>query len=205
MNDQEVEVKFYLSDMAGFRARVAKAGAGLVTARVHEVNLRFDTPDRSLTRQHRVLRLRKDDLNHLTYKGPAQEGQSVTVRQEIEFEVSDFEAAQKLLAALGYEVSVTYEKYRTTYQLQNAEIVLDELPFGDFVEIEAPDAQSVQRLADFLDLDWDARISDSYLALFERLKTERGIHADNLSFSELGGITIAPADLGVFPGDRSPR
>jgi adenylate cyclase, class 2 len=203
MNNQEIEAKFYLTDMARFRSRVSKAGAGLITARVHEVNLRFDTPDRHLTRDHRVLRLRKDDGFRMTYKGPAQAGQAVAVRQEIEFEVSSFEAAQNLLEALGYEVSVMYEKYRTTFSLLDAEVVLDELPYGNCVEIEAPDVQTVQKLAGMLDLDWEARISDSYLTLFERLKTKQGLSATNLAFAEFEGITIQPVDLGISAGDLS--
>jgi adenylate cyclase, class 2 len=202
MNGQEIEVKFYLDDLAAFRARVAKAGAGLVTPRVHELNLRYDTPERTLTRQQRVLRLRQDDRSRITYKGPAEAGQAVAVRQEIEFEVSDFEAAQHMLSALGYEVSVMYEKYRTTFLLDTAEVVLDELPYGNFVEIEAPDSATVQRLADSLNLNWEVRITDSYLALFERLKANRGIPAQNLSFEELEGIAISSEDLGVQPADR---
>jgi adenylate cyclase, class 2 len=201
MNNQEIEVKFYLTDMARFRSRVSKAGAGLITARVHEVNLRFDTPDRHLTRDHRVLRLRKDDAFRMTYKGPAQAGQAVAVRQEIEFEVSSFEAAQNLLEALGYQVSVMYEKYRTTFSLLNAEVVLDELPYGNFVEIEAPDVQTVQKLAGMLDLAWEARISDSYLTLFEHLKSKQTISAKHLAFAEFKGITVQPVDLGISAGD----
>jgi adenylate cyclase, class 2 len=202
-NGQEIEVKFYLADLAGFRTKVAKARATLVSERVYEINLRFDTPGRELTHDHRVLRLRKDDHIRLTYKGPAQEGQTVAVRQEIEFGVSDFDAAKQLLEALGYEVSVMYEKYRTTFRFENAEVVLDELPYGNFVEIEAPNPKAVQRLANGLELDWEARISDSYLALFERLKISRAIQADHLVFKELEGLTIDPIDLGVLPGDRS--
>jgi adenylate cyclase, class 2 len=201
-NGQEIEVKFYLADIERFRENAVKAGAELITARVYELNLRFDTPQRDLTQQRRVLRLRKDDNNRITYKGPGKEDQLVAVRQEIEFQVSDFDAAQQLLEALGYEVSIRYEKYRTTYHLMNAEVVLDELPYGNFVEIEAPDGETVQRVAEYLKLDWEVRIIDNYLGLFERLKTKLGISAHNLSFAELEEGSFSAADLGVKPGDR---
>jgi adenylate cyclase, class 2 len=202
-NGQEIEVKFYLADIERFRENAVKAGAELITARVYELNLRFDTPQRDLTQQRRVLRLRKDDNNRITYKGPGKEDQLVAVRQEIEFQVSDFDAAQQLLEALGYEVSIRYEKYRTTFHLMNAEVVLDELPYGNFVEIEAPDGETVQRVAEYLKLDWEARIIDNYLGLFERLKTNLGISADNLSFAELEEGSYSAADLGVKAGDRA--
>jgi adenylate cyclase class IV len=56
-SDQELEVKFYLSDLPALRARLEAAGAQLFKPRVHEINLRFDTPSGDLTRGYRVLRL----------------------------------------------------------------------------------------------------------------------------------------------------
>jgi adenylate cyclase, class 2 len=201
MNNQEIEAKFYLNDIARFRSAVSKTGASLVTARNHELNLRFDTPDHQLSKNYRVLRLRKDKVFRMTYKGPTQAGQTVAVREEIEFEVSDFEAAQHLLKALGYEVSVMYEKYRTTFRLRNAEVMLDELPYGNFVEIEAHDVETIRDLADLFGLKWDARISDSYIGLFERLKIKRGLKLTDLTFSELEGMTFQPVDFDVQAGD----
>lgn len=73
----------------------------------------------------------------LTYKErPASEPEAVKRRREIETEVADAEAAAALLEALGYRPALVYEKRRATYQLGGAEVVLDELPFGWFVEIE---------------------------------------------------------------------
>ena len=37
---------------------------------------------------------------------------------------------------LGYRLSVVYEKRRKTWHFDNVEIVLDELPFGLYMEIE---------------------------------------------------------------------
>jgi len=199
--DQEIEVKFYLSKPAEFAARLAAAGAVLVSERQFETNLRFDTADGQLTREARVLRLRQDNRARMTYKGPAAAGEPVSMRQEIEFGVSDMAAAQRLLEALGYRVSVMYEKWRTTYRLGALEIVQDELPYGHFCEIEGPDGASIQQGAGRLGLDWDARVTASYLALFDRLKLNRGIQGSQLSFTSLVGLSIAPEDLGVKPAD----
>ncbi len=199
--DQEIEVKFYLGRPAEFAARLAAAGAVLVHERQFESNLRFDTPDGQLTREARVLRLRQDNRARLTYKGPAAPGELVSSRQEIEIEVSDLAAARRLLEALGYRVSVMYEKWRTTYRLGALEIVQDDLPFGHFCEIEGPDGASIQRGAHSLGLDWETRVTASYLALFERVKLSRGILGGELSFAALTGLTVAPEDLGVKPAD----
>lgn len=202
MEGNEVEAKFYLAHLPGLRLRLEQAGALLTAPRVLEVNLRFDTPERALSRRFQVLRLRKDAAARMTYKGPPQPGQSVAVRREIEFEVGSFEAARSLLEALGYEVMVVYEKYRAAYRLSGAEISLDEMPYGNFCEIEAQDAHAIQLLAGRLGLDWDARITASYLELFERLKTGQGLPARHLTFEELAGRAYRPEELGVRPGDR---
>jgi adenylate cyclase class 2 len=143
-SDQELEVKFYLPDLPALRARLETAGAQLVQPRVHEINLRFDTPSGDLTRSYRVLRLRQDTEARLTYKGPGELVDGVRSRQELEFTVSDFGTARHFLEALGYEVSVMYEKYRATYTLRGVLVTLDEMPYGYFAEIEGPDGASIR-------------------------------------------------------------
>jgi adenylate cyclase class 2 len=139
-DNQEQEAKFFLTRLPALEVRLKDAGARLKHARVFESNLRFDLPDGSLTRQRQVLRLRQDERIRLTYKGPMEAGREVSARTEIEVEVSSFDNTRVLLEALGYRVSVMYEKYRTTYDLGSCEVTLDEMPYGDFAEIEGPGA-----------------------------------------------------------------
>ena len=74
----------------------------------------------------------------LTYKEPlAHEDADFKVRREFEVEVSDFAQAQSIVERLGFTASMRYEKYRETFTYAGAEIVLDELPVGNFMEIEA--------------------------------------------------------------------
>ena len=199
--DQEIEVKFYLRDLPGLEEKIRAAGGTCVHARVHETNLRFDLPDSRLTSEGRVLRLRQDENAVLTYKGPSAVGSSVHIRQEIETTVGDFAAMQRILEALGYRVAVRYEKWRTTYRLGQLEIVLDELPYGNFCEIEGPDAETLQSTASLLGLDWDARIIESYLGLFWRLKASLNLAAEHLDFASFTGLKITAEDLLVRPAD----
>jgi adenylate cyclase class 2 len=200
-NEVEIEAKFFLRDLPGLEDRLRQGGAQLISERVHETNLRFDRPDGSLTRAHQVLRLRQDTRAVLTFKGPAKLDAEVAERQEIEVVVSDLGRARRLLEALGYRVSVMYEKFRTTYRLEEMEIVLDEMPYGNFCEIEAPDAEHIRTAAPRLGLDWDARISMSYLALFEQVKQNLALEAQDLSFAAFAELTILPRDLGVQYAD----
>ncbi len=198
----ELEVKFYLADLPALEAHLRAQGARLVQGTLHEVNLRFDTPDRGLTRSYQVLRLRQDNAAHLTYKGPGEIKEGVRLRQEIEFSVSDFDAARDLLLALGFEVSVMYEKYRTTYSLDEVEVTLDQMPYGDFAEIEGPDPASIHRASERLGLDWERRGLESYTALFERLRAALGFTFQDLAFHNFRDLKITPADLGMQPADR---
>ncbi len=210
--DQELEVKFLVGDRAALENRLLAAGAQPVTPRTHEHNLRFDTAGSELTRSLQVLRLRQDQTSRLTYKGPSNDQDGASLRREIEFEVSDFEAARRLLEALGYRVSMVYEKYRAEYQLpalagledrQNAvRLMVDEMPFGDFIEIEGPATDALREAARRLDLVWEARILESYAALFEKLRNRLHLPFEDLTFANFSDRSVRPEELGVLVGDR---
>ncbi len=199
-DNQELEAKFFLSRPLALEERLKQNGARLKHARVFESNLRFDLPDGSLARRRHVLRLRQDERIRLTFKGAMALGQEVSDRAEIEVEVSNFEHTRQLLEALGYRVSVMYEKYRTTYELGGCEVTLDEMPYADFAEIEGPGAPAIQAVAKTLGLDWSARSLDSYLGFFERLRQAGRLQAKNLSFAEVTQKFPAEA-FGLHPAD----
>jgi adenylate cyclase class 2 len=199
---QELEVKFYLSDLSAFQEGLEISGGHVLQARLHEVNLRFDTPDSELTRTYQVLRLRQDKIARLTYKGPGEVVGGVRSRREIEFSVGDFSEARSFLEALGYQVSLMYEKFRATYELDGVEVTLDEMPYGTFAELEGPDAASIQTLAGKLGVQWEARIVESYTFLFERLRGVLGFTFRDLSFENFAGIEVTPEALQVRPADQ---
>ena len=204
MSDQEIEVKFYVTDLSTIEAQLKDLGAQLVQPRTREINLRFDTPTGDLQRSFQVLRLRKDTVAHLTYKGPGVIQEGVRTRQEIEFEVSDFLTARYFLEALGYSVVMIYEKYRAVYDIDGLHVTLDELPYGSFVEIEGPDIVSLQIFNRRLALDWQAAVEESYVSLFDSLKLTLGLHFRDLNFENFKGIQVRPQDLKVKIADRLP-
>jgi adenylate cyclase class 2 len=201
MNSQEIEAKFHVKDLVRMETRLRELGAELIQPRVHETNLRFDNAARDMRRAKQVLRLRQDDHARMTFKGPAQKREGVMSRTEIEFIVENFESARAFIEALGYEVTVFYEKYRTTYELDGTHIMLDELPYGDFVEIEGPDIGSIRAVADRLELKWSAAIETSYQALFERVAEKLKLDKSQLAFDAfkrgkptVGQLEVTPAD-----------
>ena len=199
---QEVEAKFYVRRITGLRHRLETLGARLKEARVKESNLRFDTPGQDLRRMGLVLRLRQDTRARLTYKGADEsDGSGPLSRREVEFAVSDFDMARELFEALGYVIALTYEKFRTTYELDGTEIMVDEMPYGNFVEIEG-ESSLLRPTAEKLGLEWEASIRESYSRLFDRLKEKRHLEFRDLTFENFKDMTVTPDELGVQPADQ---
>ena len=143
------------------RGILGRLGGDLIQPRTFEVNLQFDTSNGDLTRAGRVLRLRKDELARLTYKDNTQFKGGALTRREIEFVANNFDSAKQFIEALGYEVVFIYEKYRTIYEYKGAHMMLDELPYGNFIEIEG-ELETLRPIAEELKLDWDKAIPTSY-------------------------------------------
>ena len=197
----ETEVKFYISDMKGLAARLKKKGAHLLTPRTFEYNLRFDTPTGNILRENCVVRLRRDAESRLTFKGVSENKKGALIRQEIEFTVGDFDSAHKFLDALGYQVVAVYEKYRTIYTLGEIHFMLDELPFGNFFEIEGPDVATIQRITHNLNLDWNKAIGDSYMGIFQKLCEGKDFDEAKLTFDALDGAQLSMTSLSIHPAD----
>ncbi len=187
-DNREREIKFFISDPLQMRDHLLAHGAVLKKERLFEMNLRFDTKDQTLRANRQVLRLRQDDHVRLTYKDQSEFSEGIADRRELEITVSNFKTTRSILQALGFEVFMIYEKYRTTFTLDQCEIVIDEMPFGNFIEIEGPSADTIRDMALCLGLDWRKRITASYLDLFYRLKTTHNLNITALTFSEFEGL-----------------
>jgi adenylate cyclase class 2 len=185
--EDEIEVKFPVSALAPLRLRLEQAGAGLHTPRHLERNWRLDTHSGTLTASRRVLRVRQADSATLTYKSATPQAMT---RREIEVSVSSSEQAIKLLKALGYDVIFIYEKYREVFDVGRALIMLDDLPFGQFVEIEGPDQASLSHTAAQLGLNWAARVDLSYIELFNQLKHRSGADVTHSTFSDFKDLEL---------------
>jgi len=192
----EIEAKFYLRHLEDIRKRVIAHDALLKTTRLLERNLRFDTPDRELAGKKHVLRLRQDNRTTLTFKRPRVQ---VETRDEFEIEIDDFESGRKILEALGYAVTTLYEKYRETYQIDFIQVMLDELPFGCFVEIEGPSIESIRQMSGQLGLPWERRVQASYVELFDRIRRPLAIDFEEITFENFKGLApVDPKLLGVL-------
>ena len=180
----EVEVKFLVANLPAIRNRVIEAGAKLSRERVWERNVRFDTANDDLLRRGELLRLRKDKNAIITFKGVSPEDvhSEAKVREELEITVDDFDTAAAIFRRLGFSAKQTYEKYRETFAFGEVEIVLDELPFGYFVELEGTEP-AIKQAAAALNLDWQKRLVTNYLALLELVKEHYKLPFNDLTFA----------------------
>jgi adenylate cyclase class 2 len=95
----------------------------------------------SLDPARSVLRLRRAGKTAtLTYKEAVPNSSSIKHQRENETRVADPEAMEAILDALGFTPVLVYEKRRQTWRFGKTEIVVDELPFGLFMEIEGSEA-----------------------------------------------------------------
>lgn len=188
---QEVEIKLYTPDLALVRRALEAAGATLKSPRVFERNLRYENATSSLTAQGIVLRLRQDEQAKLTYKASESsfDFDGIFRRFEAEVVVSDFETMHVILQRLGFNVALVYEKFRATYTLDEAEVALDEMPYGNFTEIEG-DAATIERLVRVLGLGGCRRMYASYTEIFADLKRALGLDMRDCSFEAFAGLDV---------------
>lgn len=199
--NKEIEAKFYLTDLEAYKCRLDIEGAHLIQSKIHEYNLSFDTPNFALLRKDCILRLRRDTVTKLTYKGTSDLSSGVTVRQEIEIIVDSFDNAKLFLESLGYCIHWVYEKYRTTYSHKKLVITIDETPIGIFTEIEGKSMKEIRRTAERLGLNWNNRILSNYLADFLRVQKSLQLPFRDMTFENFKNVTVTASDLGVVPAD----
>jgi adenylate cyclase class 2 len=163
----ESEIKLRVEGTEAARRALAAIGATGSGPRHFEDNVLYDDASRSLLASGRVLRLRRaGERTVITFKGPRQErADGIKSRPEFETELADKDAAEAILAGLGYRKTFRYQKYRETYRWRDAEIVIDETPIGTFLEVEGP-AETIHEAARALGRGPGDYVAESYAALF---------------------------------------
>lgn len=124
--------------------------------------------------QNAILRVRHTgDRTILTFKKRI--GSELPVKQQIEYEseVGDADAIASILESLGLAPRLVYEKRRRTWRSRSAEIVLDELPFGLYMEIEGS-VTAIAEVEMLLDIDDLEPEHETYPRLTQQHGERRG-------------------------------
>jgi adenylate cyclase class 2 len=103
----------------------------------YEVNIIYGGPP--LDPAGAVVRIRKTSNGSLlTYKRRIEDHHAVKQQIEYESAIADPDEVDSILTCLGLVPRLIYEKRRQTWKYLDVEVVLDELPFGTYIEIEGP-------------------------------------------------------------------
>lgn len=153
---REVELKGQLTDEASVleaRTRLEAAGAALVYEGALE-DRRYDTPDRALAREDKVLRLRvyrgETIRTSLDVKGPTAYVDGFKVRDEQSVAAESPEALAGVLEAIGYVVTREIDREIAQYTIGGATVRFERYPRMDtLVEVEG-DPSAIEQAIDAL-------------------------------------------------------
>jgi len=160
--NREIEIKLRVHDLAALMNGLRRIG-GASKGRVFERNTIYDTPDSAFRRAGRLLRLRlqtpvprsatatgtrlvrprlRPRTAILTGKAPPHLGgrgsHRARYKERLERELVLHNPTQfaRAIISLGLCPSFIYEKFRSTFELPELHLDLDETPVGTFLELE---------------------------------------------------------------------
>jgi predicted adenylyl cyclase CyaB len=123
-----------------------------------------------------ALRLRRvNGRAYLTFKRRLPSRAAIKHQEEHELLIDDPDAMDAILQSLNFQPAVIYEKRRTRWDVGKAALVIDELPFGLFMEIEAS-VKEIERVEKLLGLEQLPAVMQTYPTLTSMLgKEKKGI------------------------------
>jgi len=186
----ETEIKFLLTDVAGFPDRLAAAGFTLQTPRTFESNVLYDTPERTMRGRTEILRIREYGGRWtVTHKRPPEDGPAEDLhkhRIETETEVGDGAALAEVFRSLGLKASFRYEKWRAEWTDGEGHCVVDETPIGNYAELEGT-SEWIDRAAARLGVAQNLYLTLSYGRLFDLWRQEHNSSVEDLTFAAVRG------------------
>jgi adenylate cyclase class 2 len=181
----EIEVKVRIGTPADVESRLRALGAYPESPRTLEDDTLFDFPDRRFTKVGSLIRLRdREDSAFLTYKEEVKTSMRAKVRKELETGLSELDDARGILDALGLVPIWRYQKYRASFRLGGLHALVDELPIGNFLELEGP-KEEIDRWAGALGLSEDKFLLESYRELYDAWREEKGLPEGDMVFTEV--------------------
>jgi predicted adenylyl cyclase CyaB len=121
-----------------------------------------------------ILRLRRVNSQRflLTFKQRLPRKSAIKHQLEEETEVGDAESMHAILEQLGYRPVLIYEKRRARWDVKKAKVVIDELPFGLFMEIEATE-NAIRRVEKLIGAEDLPAVLETYPSLTAKLGRRR--------------------------------
>jgi len=138
--------------------------------------------------ENMFLRVREErDDGIVTLKIKNREGK---YRERVEYNIvlkdkNEVSKMVEIFQKLGFEGLRILEKKRLETKYENSKIAFDIVPFGYFIEVEAETEEELKNTVEFLNLPKEKMTKETYWALFDKYREERGIKDKNSVFNIL--------------------
>lgn len=164
----ELEAKWLDIKPDQLRQRLRSAGATLVHPERLMRRYTFDDPRGDMSRKGGWARVR-DEGETITMSYKQLNDRSLHGTHETTLTVDSFEHAKEFLEDLGLVVKAYQETKRERWHLGQAEITIDTWPWiPTFVELEAPDEQTLRQTAASLGLEWSRAMHGSVETAYQK-------------------------------------
>jgi adenylate cyclase class 2 len=204
---REIEIKLPVHDLAALLRALRRIGAAS-KGRVFEQNSIYDTPDSAFRQTGRLLRLRLETPAPrsaratgtrlvrpklrprraiLTAKAPPHPGgrgsHRARYKERLERELVLHDPTQfaRAIASLGLRPTFIYEKFRSTFELPDLHLDLDETPVGTFLELEGS-PRAIDRAARALGFSPRDYFRGTYWDVYAANCRRRGQPLKNMAF-----------------------
>lgn len=149
----EFEATFTNIDKDDIRNRLKNAGAKLIRPEFMQKRVVFNLPQ-----GHEIpggwLRVR-DEGDKITMSLKIVNGDKIEDQKETQLTVNSFDEAATILETIGCDKKAYQESKRELWELDGAEITIDEWPFLEpFVEIEGKSEEEVKNVSEKLNFDY---------------------------------------------------
>lgn len=166
---KEIEVKILEIDPVKLVAKLKELGAKKLEKGIFYVTA-FDFEDDRLMKQGSFVRVRKfNNRGELVLKKPMESQGDYKIMEEIESNISDYEAVVRLFEVLGMKTFAKQETYRASYKLGNLKFEFDKHPTMPWlIEVEAPTEEDVKKGVEMLGFTMADTTIESGLKLFQK-------------------------------------
>jgi len=175
--DIEIEYKFQIVDLRTLKALLSKK---FTKKKLHQYqsNVIFDNPMRLMQKTDGRIRVRtkgQSGLKTLTYKKPLApiNGAKREIEHEIDF-VDTTNQIEKILAAMDFVPTTSYERYQSEWQSEGVHLTIDEYPYANFLEIEGEE-KKIGKIAKILNFNIKNALIQPADTLFQKWRKERGL------------------------------
>ena len=151
--DTEIEAKFLAVNHDAMRTKLNNLGA-ICTYPMRQMRRKvFDFPDNHLNKQHNGWVRVRDEGDKVTLSYKQLDSRTLQGTKEVTVTADNFDTTCLLLEQLGLEAKSYQETKRESWELDGAQIELDEWPWiKPYMEIEALSEEAVHAVADKLEL-----------------------------------------------------